>query len=1706
MAGAKLTLLRKGPVELYRAQLLHSTLIAAIPLAPVSDATREQLRYEYDIRDKLVADFALRPLRFAVHNQNPALLLDDPGGKFLSELVSSAMAPDEFLRHALHVAMSLVSSHEAGLVHGGLTPSNILIQPADHRAKLTGFRARGHMLALAAADGAEYEIDREFLHYVAPEATGRVNRVPDERSDLYSLGCIYFHMLTGEVPFPGLAPWELVHAHVARRPDDDVLENLRHHAGGPIVDLVCRLLAKEPDERCQTALDVVEELVALRTLYQSNSGSSVPKRRALGLFQSEALIGRRLEVDLLRRAIHDSAGEKRRSLWLVEGPAGIGKTALINHLRKESDGKSFEFAHGKCELEDGVTPYGSLSRALNTLSRAALAYPPSQFEQLQQRLQESLADDSSIITTIFPSLTGLLGEQAHKPAVSPQAERSRFLEAIAKLLSAFGSADRPLLLFFDDLQWIDEATLEVVSHVMRSILCRHVVLIAAMRDRQIEHQGPHVQPFLSTNAVERVPLGPLSEQEVGSLLSAVLANSADSADTLVSALLRSAGGNPLHTIQLVRSLVTDDVMVYDQSTGKWNASLTDVEARSNDSNVVDLLSARVATLPEDSLLAIQYLAILAEPSSLDTLSAAMSAPENLVALALQEALDEQLIELRDGLYAFAHDRVRDSVYLTLSERQRDEKHVEVGVNLREHVVKNDRRTSAFVIAKHLTRATLPAADPRRRQFASIIFEAALKAKEATAYESAISYLVDARRFVENRVNLDGDLLSLIELRLGECEFACMRVAPASERLAAIRTDLLDSVHRAELVRLRLATYVALGQTEKALDIGYRYLADETGIELSREIQPGSLELEYRRFLELYEGRNADELLALPFMVDDRVRNAMDVMTDLIPAVQFTSKEMVEVLILRMINLSLEYGLCDASSYAYICLSFVAGAKFGDYATTAIFGEVAMRLPNERGLKLYEGRVQMCYGSLSLPWTGVAAEAKRHLEEAAELTGRQGDLTFAVYSRRHIVTNILFSGGSLSEAQKVAEDGLKLAREARFALVIDAFMAQAWFIRKLRGMPVDISLPDSSVDYAELLADCTSGKYRRHIAAFAFWTYRLQAAFLWGDLADALLAEGHALDTAWASPAFLENADFVFYSGLLRLALALARDSAPAERGVHIQQAMDRIQTMQCWAKSSPDNFLSRERLLAAELSVLMNDEGNGLALYEEAIAIADQSHDMHLQSVARELASRTAGRCGLRSAQQGYLEQARTAYATWGADAKVKHLETEFPSLRTGRSTDFHELGSARTWSEDRFEAEVVLRSVRALSGEISLPQVIKVILQSALQYAGAERAVLCFLEDSALHVAAQAKLVRGHLEMDLLRQPLSSDLLAAPVAYLALRSKGSVVIEDARQDPQYGYDGYVRAHDSRSIMCVPLVKQGVLTGLLYLENALIAGAFNGTRVRTLEVLASQATVSVENAKLYASVEAEHKRRADAERRVRETQAKLAQAARLTELGELAAFIVHELSQPITALGTYARTAIRWLNREIPQLEEAVEALEKISESSDRARSIIHSIRSMVKESRPNIAPIDIQAAILEVFSVLQERIDAEGVSISTSFEPGSQAVLADRILLQQVVVNLITNALESMSEVRGREKRIEIQTHIGEGNMVWVSVGDTGKGIAEKIYGHVFDSLATTKGYGMGMGLSICRSVIEAHGGQIEVSSSSENGAIFRFSIPRAS
>lgn len=1454
LAEAKLTLLRGSSVRLYRAEKSGVSVLAAVPASRETSGALTQLRYEYDIRAELKLGFALRPVRFITHDDSPAMLLQDPCGEMLSNLLDVTMPVHQVLNLAVGISLALASAHARNLVHGGLTPGSIMIHPGRRRAWLTGFRSLTiDARNVSAVDGSVSHLGPDLLHYIAPEATGRVNRPVDCRTDLYSLGCVLYLLLTGRVPFPGLAPAEEIHAHIARWPPEHMEPS--GAVAQRLVAILFRLMAKEPEERYQLAADVVADLLTCDAKGGSNGSSTRILHAKSLLGTSDVLLGRDGELESLRKAVHEaSIGESARMI-LLEGPAGIGKTALIQHLRKQLREVPHEFAMGK-----------------------------------------------------------------------------------------------------------------------------------------------------------------------------------------------------LHSFM------------------------------------------------PDAIDVLRCLAVLAGPASAKALADAMQLSETNIRIRLCDAMDSQFVWAEDGRFTFSHDRFREAVLNGMTYRERLEGHLRVGRNLLESSANDELSVGAFAIVQQLNMA-MPVVDgpDERRRIALLNLEAARLAKEATAYASARSYLSCARMFAQDADQRE-TIGALIELRLGECEFLTMEMSRAENRLSRLRVDLLNHKNKAELARLRVALHVALDQPKLALQVGLRYLAEETGIVLPLSPTDEEVDAEYLEFRTLYSDRSINDLVAAPLNQDENVRYAMDVLADLKPAALFTDLNLKDTVVLRMSSLSLKFGNCDASCYAYVCLSLVVGARYGDYRTASQFGELAMRLSPERGLSRFQGRVQMCYGTLNLPWTGPATVARQHIRESIRLTTQQGDLTFAIYSRRHLATNLLFCGAPLSDAQSTVEEGLVLARQANFAIVIDAFVAQAWFINAMRGAPVDLGISEDCPDYAALLENSLGGKFYRDIAAFAFWTYQLQVAYNFRDFETALRAEENANRIAWSSRSFLEIAEFNFYSALLRL--AMARHSTVEEKEVHLRIANDRLSIVTKWSSNCPSNFLSREKLIQGELAYVENRILDAQSLYEAAIQLSTESDALHLQGLSCELAAHFCAAQRWHTAEQGYMKRAWNAYACWGADSMLRRIEQKFAYLKPTAETAVTPEHLVRGY---QFDARAMLRAAQALSSEISLARLIHVLLENVQQYAGADRAVLCLLMDGILTVAAQATYSRSTADVRMERGVASPEILPTAIAYFTLRTQESLVLRDAREDPHYGVDVYIIERQPRSILCVPLVKQGKLLGLLYMENSLIAGIFTVDNVQMLEVLASQAAISLENVRLYEDLQTENLMRAATESNLRETQERLDKVAKLTAMGELVASIVHEVSQPLSAIGTCSRAALRWLNRETPDIGEVRGMLDQISADSMRAANIVTSLRAMTKRTAPRLDTLDVNEAIREVLGLVRGQLRNGGIVVRGNFDSGSLNVRGDRILLQQVLMNLVVNACEAMSDTGQREKVIEIKTRMDEENTLWVAVSDTGHGIAAESAPALFDSFFTTKDSGMGMGLSICKSIVEAHGGSIEAVSDVLGGACFQFSVPQS-
>ncbi|SIO54268.1 Predicted ATPase [Paraburkholderia phenazinium] len=1699
LAEAKLTLLRGSSVRLYRAEKSGVSVLAAVPASRETSGALTQLRYEYDIRAELKLGFALRPVRFITHDDSPAMLLQDPCGEMLSNLLDVTMPVHQVLNLAVGISLALASAHARNLVHGGLTPGSIMIHPGRRRAWLTGFRSLTiDARNVSAVDGSVSHLEPDLLHYIAPEATGRVNRPVDCRTDLYSLGCILYLLLTGRVPFPGLAPAEEIHAHIARWPPEHVEPS--GAVAQRLVAILFRLMAKEPEERYQLAADVVADLLTCDAKGGSNGSSTRILHAKSLLGTSDVLLGRDGELESLRKAVHEaSIGESARMIPL-EGPAGIGKTALIQHLRKQLREVPHEFAMGKCEQAEGATPYASLTRALRYWQRGILGCPPHEFKLIQTRIKDALADDASIISAVFPSFTPLLGVFEHCRAVSIHAERPRFLKAMVKLFGALATRGRPLIMVLDDLQWVDEGTLEVLAYAMRHSSNRCVLFLGAIRSGEMQLGNAWGLAFPNDDCLRRLSLTSLPQDDVKRLLKSLLAGDIAGIDDLAASVHARTGGNPLFVIQLLRSLIDENVVDYDDAAREWRANLTEVADKRSASSVVKLLEGKLHSFMPDAIDVLRCLAVLAGPASAKALADAMQLSETNIRIRLCDAMDSQFVWTEDGRFTFSHDRFREAVLNGMTYRERLEGHLRVGRNLLESSANDELSVGAFAIVQQLNMA-MPVVDgpDERRRIALLNLEAARLAKEATAYASARSYLSCARMFAQDADQRE-TIGALIELRLGECEFLTMEMSRAENRLSRLRVDLLNHKNKAELARLRVALHVALDQPKLALQVGLRYLAEETGIVLPLSPTDEEVDAEYLEFRTLYSDRSINDLVAAPLNQDENVRYAMDVLADLKPAALFTDLNLKDTVVLRMSSLSLKFGNCDASCYAYVCLSLVVGARYGDYRTASQFGELAMRLSPERGLSRFQGRVQMCYGTLNLPWTGPATVARQHIRESIRLTTQQGDLTFAIYSRRHLATNLLFCGAPLSDAQSTVEEGLVLARQANFAIVIDAFVAQAWFINAMRGAPVDLGISEDCPDYAALLENSLGGKFYRDIAAFAFWTYQLQVAYNFRDFETALRAEENANRIAWSSRSFLEIAEFNFYSALLRL--AMARHSTVEEKEVHLRIANDRLSIVTKWSSNCPSNFLSREKLIQGELAYVENRILDAQSLYEAAIQLSTESDALHLQGLSCELAAHFCAAQRWHTAEQGYMKRAWNAYACWGADSMLRRIEQKFAYLKPTAETAVTPEHLVRGY---QFDARAMLRAAQALSSEISLARLIHVLLENVQQYAGADRAVLCLLMDGILTVAAQATYSRSTADVRMERGVASPEILPTAIAYFTLRTQESLVLRDAREDPHYGVDVYIIERQPRSILCVPLVKQGKLLGLLYMENSLIAGIFTVDNVQMLEVLASQAAISLENVRLYEDLQTENLMRAATESNLRETQERLDKVAKLTAMGELVASIVHEVSQPLSAIGTCSRAALRWLNRETPDIGEVRGMLDQISADSMRAANIVTSLRAMTKRTAPRLDTLDVNEAIREVLGLVRGQLRNGGIVVRGNFDSGSLNVRGDRILLQQVLMNLVVNACEAMSDTGQREKVIEIKTRMDEENTLWVAVSDTGHGIAAESAPALFDSFFTTKDSGMGMGLSICKSIVEAHGGSIEAVSDVLGGACFQFSVPQS-
>jgi len=1786
-----------------------------------SPAAVDRLAREFALREELDRAWAAIPVELTREGGRHVLLLDDPGGEPLEQLIGEPMDAENFLRHAIGIAHALGEAHRRNLVHKDIKPGNILVHTDNAMPRLIGFGITTRIMRTRQTPEPPERIAGS-LAYMAPEQTGRMNRSVDSRSDLYALGVTFYRMLTGCFPFTADDPMEWVHCHIARRP----IPPAERVASVPsfISDIVMRLLVKAAEDRYQTAAGLEHDLEQLLR-------SPVPIHRfALGerdipnhLLIPEKLYGRQAEVAALLAAFDRMVGGSAPELVLVSGYSGIGKSSVVNELHGPIVPPRGLFASGKFDQYKRDIPYATLTQALHGLVRMLLGKGEAELALWRDTLRQALEPNARLVTDLVPDLALIVGEQPAIPPLDAQQEKSRFHLVFRRFLGVFAKREHPLALFLDDLQWLDLATLDLIEDLLTSPDTRWLLLIGAYRDNEVDDAHPLLQRLhvIRDNGarIHEIRLRPLGLDHIRQLVADALHLPLGEALPLARLVHAKTDGNPFFVRQFLHALVDEGLVAFDEDAQRWRWDLHRIGARSYADNVADLMVRRIVRLPTRTQLALREFACLGNTASLATLAVVLQIPEDAVHATLLHAVELELVQrLPDG-YKFAHDRVQEAAYGGIPVAHRPAMHLRLGRLLAAQRPLSEADDAIFDIVNHFNHgASLIESAADRERLAELNLAAGRRAKASSAYDAAAHYFSTGKALLsEDAWKTSHDLVFGLELDGAECALLTGASSDAEQLLAMLAPHAQDAVERSAVACLRMDLYITLDQLGNAVAIGLAYLRT---LDIVWSAHPTDEEtvLEFERTRSMLAALGGRDPRELGLMSDPVALASLEVLVKLMAPAHYTDRNLTALTACRAASISFEHGNSDASCIAYEFLAMIA-ARFGDYDGARQFCQIGYDLVETRGLKRFQARAYVDYASLG--WMAHPRVSRDLARRAFAVANASGDLIYATHTWWVSISNRLAGGDPLEDVQREAEAGIAFARKVRFGFVVGILAAQLALVRTLRGLTRKFGeFDDDRPDDPTSGGQSADGMERARIECW-YWIRTLQARFLAGDHMGAIEASTRAQPHLWTCPTNLEAADFHCYSALARAAsISHAASEAPARE---LDSIAAHERQFALFARLNPDSFGSRAALIAAETCRITGRDRQAMDLYEEAIRAARDSDLVHIEALANELAARFYAERGFDRINGLYLRDARHCYLRWGADGKVRQLEDLHPFLRAEPRSP-GEMSVIGT-SVEQLDFATIVKVLEAASGEIVPERLITTIMQSAIEQAGAERGVLVLASSGESRVVAEAQTTTDTPLVRVRDEPVSAATLPETVMLYVTRVRVPLILGDACTESPFAEDPYVRARQVRSVLCLPLVKQAELVGALYLENNLAPRVFAPERTAVLKLLASQAAISLENTRLYADLqkrEARIRRLVDSniigvfiwdsdghirnandaflgtvgydrddldagrlswtalapaewlegsrhhrmpkldgtrslqpvekeylrkdgsrvavlvgvasyedtanqgvafvidltdrkrmeaaarehDRRYRETQAELAHANRVVTMGQLTASIAHEVNQPITGTLTNAQVALRFLSADPPKLEKVREALERIVRDSTRAGAVVHRIRNLSKKAAHRDDPLEVNVAIQEVVELTQGEARKNAVAVRTEFMDGLPIVRGDRVGLQQVVLNLILNAIEAMADAPDGRRDLLIATSRTESGDVLIAVRDTGPGLQPESPDQLFAPFYTTKQNGLGMGLSICRSIIELHAGRLWANANEPHGAVFQFTLPTES
>ena len=1704
-----------------------------------------QFRNQYSITKNLDLPGIVKPYSLVNYRNGYALLMEDCGGISLKDwgLEKKNLPITNFLSQFFHIAIQIASTlgelHRHRVIHKDIKPANILVNPSTLEVRLIDFSIAS-LLPREIQFLTSPNVLEGTLAYISPEQTGRMNRGIDYRSDFYALGITFFELLTGQLPFTTTDPMELVYCHIAKQPPN--ASSINPNIPTVVSDIISKLMAKNAEDRYQSALGLKHDLEVCTQQWQETR-KIVPfelgKQDISDSFLiPEKLYGRKYEVETLLAAF-DRVTPGTTEMISVVGGSGIGKTAVVNEVYKPIVRQRSYFIKGKFDQLGHDIPLSGFVQAFGDLIEQLLSETDDQLQQWKAKILSALGEQAHVIVDLIPKLELIIGNQPLVAELSGSAAQNRFHLLFQRFVQVFATKEHPLVIFLDDLQWADTASLKFIQLIMSesNAVNKNIsfspllgetekgsetrggfLLIGAHRDNEVSQAHPL---YLTLNEIEKtgvintITLEPLNQADLNRLITDTLRCQEAAAVPLTQMVFTKTKGNPFFTHQFLKYLHNEEIIKFNFDAGHWQCDIAKVKALALTDNVVEFMAIQLEKLPRDTQFVLKLaacignefdlhaLAIVYQKSKIDT--AADLWPALVEGLVLPEVEAYKLFQ--DGneslvmgngkesiqlpKYKFVHDRVQQAAYSLIPESQKQSIHLKIGQLLLRNTSAEEQEEKSFEIVNQFNMALeLIPNQTERDELARMNLIAGRRAKASTAYAAAVKYLTTGIQLLaDDSWQMKYDLTLALYETAAEAAYQAGYFEETEQFVQVVLAQAKTVVDKVKACEVKIQAYGAQNKALEAVNTALPFLK-LLGVEFPENPSQSDVQGEMEKTASNLSNTRTEDLIHLPQMTGAEPLAVMRIISSITVFAYQVIPELFSLIVFKQINLSLKYGNAPLSAFAYVAYGLLLCGIVGDIESGYQFGKLAESLLSRFQTQEITVKVVETFNQLIRPWKEHIRETLKPLLEVYSAGLETGDLEFAALAIYAYSCTAYFMGQELVGLEReigTYSNAIRQIKQKRMFYWNEIYRQTV--LNLLGGVDDPCRLVGEAYDEDKMLLLHLQGNDA--IALLYLYFCKMHLCYLFTDYPQALENAALAEKYLHGGIGKIIIPQVHFYDSLARLAVY------PDVEDYEQKQILEKISTnqekMQKWAHHAPMNYLHKFYLVEAERNRVLGNNMEAMEFYDRAIAGAKEHEYFNEEALANELAAKFYLEWGKQKIAQTYLADAYYGYVRWGALAKVGDLAKRYSQLLspilqqeklslhpTEKSTcnsttlstlsNRHTLIGSNTSISDSLDLASVIKASLALSGQIELEQLLSTLMEVIMENAGASKCALILSEGDNLKLTVRAvssSSVTISTKLLSIRLESSSDVPITLINYVK-RTQEILVIDDATAVTFVAADPYIVLQQTKSLLCIPIMNQSKLMGILYIENNLTTGAFTSDRIEILLLLTTQAAICLENAILYNSLDEKVKQRTQELNEKKEslqqalhdlqsTQTQLIQSEKMSSLGQMVAGIAHEINNPINFIDgniTYTSQYVQDLlgliavyEQEYPnpsplvqkkakeiELDFLVKDLSKLLHSmsvgSSRIQDIVLGLRNFSRLDEAEMKPVDIHEGIDNTLMILQHKLKANSnhpeIEIIKEYGHLPQ-VTCYASGLNQVFMNILSNAIDVFQEMgRGKDSPIQ--------------------------------------------------------------------------------